>query len=107
MLCERDFNAKVEGIDACRSTQFAQADMGRNISLFLNFMHVKGPFYINEFLPSFANFTLWKPPPPIPLCDILLGTMHYGDSMDLFCKSMTYNKSKCHQQALLTLNFKA
>ena len=31
-----------------------------------------------------------------PLCDILLGTMHNGDSMDLFCKSMTHNKNKFH-----------
>ena len=26
--------------------QSAQADMGRNFSLFLNFLHAKGPFYI-------------------------------------------------------------
>ena len=35
-----------KNIDPCQPAQSAQADMGRNFSLSINFLHVKGPFYI-------------------------------------------------------------
>ena len=32
-------------LDSCQPALSAQADKGRDLSLFLNFLHVKGPFY--------------------------------------------------------------
>ena len=35
-----------KSVDPCQPAQSAQADMGRNFLLSLNFLHDKGPFYI-------------------------------------------------------------
>ena len=43
---KRSLNASAKGIDSCQLAQSAQADLSRNFSLSLNFLHVKGPFYI-------------------------------------------------------------
>ena len=42
----RRFNVFAKSIDSCQPAQSAQADMKRNFSLSLNFLLVKGPFYI-------------------------------------------------------------
>ena len=38
--------AFAKSFDSCQPAQSAQADMGRNLSLFSIILHVKGPFYI-------------------------------------------------------------
>ena len=43
---KRSLNAFAKSIDPCQPAQSAQADMGRYFSPSLNFLHVKGPFYI-------------------------------------------------------------
>ena len=43
---KRRRNEFAKSIDSCQPAQSAQADMGRNFLPPLNFLHVKGPFYI-------------------------------------------------------------
>ena len=42
MLCEKGFNTYAKSINPCQPAHSAQADMGRNLSLVLNFPRIKG-----------------------------------------------------------------
>ena len=43
-LEKRGFNASAKSIDPGLPAQFVLADMGRNYFLFMNCLHVQGPF---------------------------------------------------------------
>ena len=45
VLWQRGLNASAKSIDPRQPAQSAQADMGRNFSLPLDYMHVKGQHY--------------------------------------------------------------
>ena len=44
MLYKKGFNASAKCTDPCQPVQFMHADTVRNVSLFVNFLHAKGPF---------------------------------------------------------------
>ena len=46
MLCEKGLIGYVKSIDTCRPAQSSRANMRRNFSLSINFLHVKGRFLI-------------------------------------------------------------
>ena len=47
---KRGLNVFAKSIDPCQPALSAHADMGRNFSLSLNFLHVKGLFHIMKQL---------------------------------------------------------
>ena len=54
---KRGLEAFAKSIDPCQPAQFAPADMGRNFSLQINFLHIKGPFYL--MIRSVSCSTKW------------------------------------------------
>ena len=70
-----------KSIDPRQPAQFAQADMGRDFSLSLNFLDIKGSF----FFMTHSAVSLWIH----NFGNTLLGIMDNGDVLTPFCQSNT------------------
>ena len=49
-LCQMGFNASAKNTEPCQPAQSVQANIVRNVSLSLDFLLVKRPFYIELYL---------------------------------------------------------
>ena len=60
VLLKNGFNVFAKGHDPCQPAQFAQADMGRNLALSLNIVHVKGPgILLHDSVTCLTKWILW------------------------------------------------